>query len=284
MLLLVRSSAAALSLIARPEKGQGSRAMTSVRSSGDCQGAVDSLTAPPSRRGFCTLRPVSEPASAESPRKPVIDGGLSEYRIQCRKCNTRTLAEPVTRTLSDHADNPFEDYWYIVVSCKMCYSVHLVRYPKSGFYDSSKGVVLWPRPDNEAHAAIPEALRLEHLEARKCYRNGAFTATVVMVRRTLEGVCVEHGIRDTPLVKALKRMQDTGLIEGRLVEWAQALRVLGNEAAHFTGTRVALEDAQDALALAEAILNYLYVFTEQFNEFIKRRSPASSQAQGNQKG
>ena len=53
-------------------------------------------------------------------------------------------------------------------------------------------------------------------------RNGAFTATVVMVRRTLEGVCVEHGIDDTPLVKALKRMQDAGLIEGRLVEWAQS--------------------------------------------------------------
>jgi uncharacterized protein DUF4145 len=96
-----------------------------------------------------------------------------------------------------------------------------------------------------------------------------------MVRRTLEGVCVQHGIRDVPLVKALKRMQEDGLIEGRLVEWAQALRVLGNEAAHFTGTRVTIEDAKDALALAEAILNYMYVFTEQFNEFMKRRNPAS---------
>jgi Domain of unknown function (DUF4145) len=218
---------------------------------------------------------VSEPASAESSDVPLVDGGLSEYVIQCRKCNTRTLGEPITRTLSDHVDNPFEDNWYIVVSCKMCYSVHLIRQPKSAIYDPRKNVVLWPQPDSEANAAIPEALRLEHLEARRCFRNGAFTATVVMVRRTLEGVCVEHGINDTPLVKALKRMQDTGLIEGRLVEWAQALRVLGNEAAHFTGTRVALEDAQDALALAEAILNYMYVFTEQFNEFMKRRRPAS---------
>jgi hypothetical protein len=181
----------------------------------------------------------------------------------------------MTRTVEDYVDYPFEDYWYIVVSCKMCFYVHLIRQPKSAELDSRRNMVLWPQPDSELNTAIPEALRLEHLEARRCFRNGAFTATVVMVRRTLEGVCVEHGINDTPLVKALKSMQDTGLIEGRLVEWAQALRVLGNEAAHFTGTRVAREDAQDALALAEAILNYMYVFTEQFNEFMNRRRPAA---------
>lgn len=217
---------------------------------------------------------MTEPASAEN-LAPAVDGGISEYVIQCRTCNTRTLAEPMTHTVPDYVDNPFEDYWYIVVSCRMCYHVHLIRMHKSARFQSRNNEVLWPRPDSEVNAAIPEALRLEHLEARRCFRNGAFTATVVMVRRTLEGVCVLHGISDTPLVKALRRMQDEGLIEGRLVEWAQALRVLGNEGAHFTGTRVALEDAQDALALAEAILNYLYVFSEQFNEFMKRRRPTT---------
>ena len=122
--------------------------------------------------------------------------------------------------------------------------------------------------------AVPESLRLEHIEAKKCFKNGAYTAAVVMVRRTLEGVCVEHGIKGMPLFKALTQLQNTGLIEGRLLEWAQALRVLGNEGAHFTGNRVARQDAQDALALAEAILNYMYVFSEQFTEFMKRRQEA----------
>jgi hypothetical protein len=191
------------------------------------------------------LRPVTEPSSGRPPSP--VDGGVSEYVIQCRTCNTRTLAEPMSRTVGVYVDFPFEDDWYIVVSCKMCYHAHLIRRPKSATVGSRENVVLWPQPDSELNSAIPEALRLEHLEARRCFRNGAFTATVVMVRRTLEGVCVQHGVNDTPLVKALKRMQDGGLIEGRLVEWAQALRVLGNEAAHFTGTRVALEDAKDAL-------------------------------------
>ncbi len=92
-----------------------------------------------------------------------------------------------------------------------------------------------------------------------------------MVRRTLEGVCAENGIKKQPLIRALQEMKGGGLIEGRLLEWAEELRVLGNEGAHFTGRRVSREDAQDALALAEALLDYLYVFSAQFTEFKQRR-------------
>jgi hypothetical protein len=53
--------------------------------------------------------------------------------------------------------------------------------------------------------------------------------------------------------------------------WADGLRVLGNEGAHYTGSPVSREDAQDALALAEVVLEYLYVLTAQFEEFQQRR-------------
>jgi hypothetical protein len=134
-----------------------------------------------------------------------------------------------------------------------------------------KVVVLWPQTDRVLNKAIPESLRLEHNEARSCFRNGAYTATVVMVRRTLEGVCAEHNVKNMTLVKALEEMKGNGLIEGRLLEWAQELRVLGNQGAHFTGKRVPRVDAEDALALAEAILDYLYVFSAQFDAFKERR-------------
>jgi hypothetical protein len=66
-------------------------------------------------------------------------------------------------------------------------------------------------------------------------------------------------------------MKESDLIDGRLLEWAQALRILGNEGAHFTGRRVSRVDAEDALAFGAAILNYLYVFSEQFSGFMKCR-------------
>src|ERR1700691_1007633 len=193
-----------------------------------------------------------------------------EYLTQCPKCNTRTITEPVTRYIDDRSGFSSQPPWddlYVVVTCKICCTYMLIAHPKdeqSSYRFRSSNKRLWPLPDREMSPTIPESLRLEHKEARCCFSTGAYTATVVMVRRTLEGVCSENGSNKKPLIKALQQMQAEGLVEGRLLEWAEELRVLGNEGAHFTGRRVAREDAQDALALAEALLDYLYVFSTQF--------------------
>jgi hypothetical protein len=47
--------------------------------------------------------------------------------------------------------------------------------------------------------------------------------------------------------------------------------VLGNQGAHFSDESVSREDAADALSLAEALLNYIYVFTAKYEEFQNRR-------------
>jgi hypothetical protein len=57
-----------------------------------------------------------------------------------------------------------------------------------------------------------------------------------------------------------------------LTEWADGLRVLGNEGAHYTGTRVSQQDANDALAFAEALLDQIYVLRRRFEEFKGRRN------------
>ena len=201
---------------------------------------------------------------------------LREYLVSCPKCNTRTVAVPITQ-LSE--DVPPWDGIFVVVNCKVCYENILIHHEwdqndTSRFRKTNK--VLWPSPGREMSSKIPESLRLEHKEARSCFNSAAYTATVVMVRRTLEGVCAENGVKRQPLIRALQQMQSDGLIEGRLLEWAQELRVLGNDGAHFTGRRVSREDAQDALALAEAILDYLYVFSAQFAEFKQRRNGRNS--------
>ncbi len=130
---------------------------------------------------------------------------------------------------------------------------------------------LWPSPPRVLSHRIPVPLRRELTEARSCFEAKAYTAAVVMVRRTLEGVCAENQVNKRPLNKALQEMASRGLLDGRLLTWADGLRVLGNEGAHYTGSPVSREDAKDALALAEAVLDYLYVLTAQFEEFQQRR-------------
>ncbi|WP_329582221.1 MULTISPECIES: DUF4145 domain-containing protein [unclassified Streptomyces] len=132
---------------------------------------------------------------------------------------------------------------------------------------------LWPPQYRELSESIPEPLRREHSEARACLRVKAYTAVAVMVRRTLEGMCADQGVtKRQPLVASLRNLHEAGKIEGRLLEWAEALRVLGNQGAHYTGTQVSREDARDAIALAEALLDYMYVFASQYEKFKARRA------------
>ena len=93
-----------------------------------------------------------------------------------------------------------------------------------------------------------------------------------MCRKTLEGICVEHGTKGGNLVSALKELKDKGIIEIRLFEWADALRISGNEAAHDVNVTISAEDARDILEFTNALLEYVFTFRDKFEEFKNRRS------------
>jgi Domain of unknown function (DUF4145) len=67
-------------------------------------------------------------------------------------------------------------------------------------------------------------------------------------------------------------MKDQGKIDSTLADWANLLKIVGNEGAHFTGRPVNREDAEDALAFAEALLDHIYVLRKRFDEFKARRA------------
>ena len=95
-----------------------------------------------------------------------------------------------------------------------------------------------------------------------------------MVRRTLEGTCREQGVKKRTLAASLQELKSQGRIDGMLADWAEALRVLGNLGAHYTGRTVDREDAEDSMAFAEALLDHLYVLRKRFEEFRARLKPS----------
>ncbi|MEU9500501.1 DUF4145 domain-containing protein [Streptomyces sp. NPDC048196] len=117
-----------------------------------------------------------------------------------------------------------------------------------------------------------EKLRDECEEARRCFTSKAFTATAAMVRRVLEGLCLDQAATTKPLVNALKQLAADEKLDGRLFEWAQELRGLSNHVAHHTGIPVQRQDAHDPLLLTEAILNCVYALPMQFEAFRRRRA------------
>ncbi|MFC7384722.1 DUF4145 domain-containing protein [Sphaerisporangium rhizosphaerae] len=213
------------------------------------------------------------------------------YEIRCWACAEDQAAEEQAAFISGatglHDERKIR---LAVATCNNCFApVALFQeviwddYQEVEVVRSTRASVIWPFSDQrgqERSLAIPSELRREHQEAQLCFNANAYTATVVMVRRALEGVCADHNVQARNLVGGLEEMARQGLIEGRLLEWAQELRVLGNDAAHFTGRPVARQDAQDALDLAEALMDYLYVFTGRFNQFKKRRDEARQDASG----
>jgi hypothetical protein len=69
-------------------------------------------------------------------------------------------------------------------------------------------------------------------------------------------------------------MRSSGPIEGCLLECVQELRVLSNDAGYFTGRAVSGQDAQDALSLAEALMDYMYVISAQFTSSVCAEVPS----------
>jgi hypothetical protein len=197
--------------------------------------------------------------------------------IACPFCEKTAIATKLIKTewIGEDQEPPLEIY--SLLECTLCHKPLLLRQFDWGHGDPpEEPEQLWPPPRRIISSAIPESLRQEIAEARTCFAAKAYTATVVMVRRTLEGVCVDHDVAKKPLQNALKEMAAQGLLDDRLLSWADELRVLGNQGAHFTGSPVNREDAKDALALAEAVLDYLYVLAKQFYDFQRRRARKST--------
>jgi len=134
---------------------------------------------------------------------------------------------------------------------------------------------LYPRRDRIASYTWPEGIRDVYSEAAICYDHKAYTASAVMCRKVLEGMCGEHGYGKAVLSTALSKMRDDGVIENRLFEWADELRLLGNEAAHGIGKKFSKADAGDILDFTEAILEYVFTFREKFDQFKLRQGVQS---------
>lgn len=132
--------------------------------------------------------------------------------------------------------------------------------------------LVYPTADLRINPNAPADIRSAFDEACNCYRVGAHTASAIMCRKTLEGICAAHGISEGSLAKSLKAMHRKTLIDDRLFEWSDLMRLAGNEAAHGVGLTVSQPDAKDILEFTNGIIDYLFSFRDRFDEFKKRRS------------
>jgi hypothetical protein len=164
---------------------------------------------------------------------------------------------------------------YLFLRCPVCERALLtLQVDFGGGWDEPTRI--YPPREGRLNPNIPSSIRLAYEEARTCYKSKAYTATAIMCRKTLEGIADEQNITAKNLALALKEMRDKRIIENRLFDWADMLRISGNEAAHGVKTTINPQDAKDILEFTNALIEYIFTFQERFTQFQERRKIQSS--------
>lgn len=195
--------------------------------------------------------------------------------IECIECRQYVEAAE-TGGYGRHFDGKEPGCRYVLLACTNCSSPILVRQTNIGNLAEgdkwSTPFVVFPQNDLRVNPNAPKEIRTAFEEACACYQSQAYTASAIMCRKTIEGVCSEHGVTERNLSASLRKMKDDGLIDDRLFEWSDALRIVGNEAAHGVGVSIAQPDAKDTIEFTNAILDYMFSYRERFEQFKGRRA------------
>ena len=195
--------------------------------------------------------------------------------VECLECRSSVDAnEAGAFERLSNGDGP--SLLYTLLSCTACGAPVLIRQtnignmPEGDKWDTPH--LLFPSADLRVNPNAPRDIQLAFDEACACYRAQAFTASAIMCRKTLEGICAAHGVDGRTLFASLREMKETGLIDDRLFEWSDSLRIAGNEAAHGVGLSIEQPDAKDILEFTNAILDYLFSYRDRFEQFKRRRN------------
>ena len=179
--------------------------------------------------------------------------------IYCPHCHKHTSLDPAPiKYKHDYEEGKTPAFWVKSEStlwwmgvCNACEKPVLVL---------NKGQVIYPRPlPKPTDQAVPTAIRNDLDEAKICLSSSAFRAASVMARRAMQVAALDKGAKSDKLVAQIAELKANGQITNDLKEWADAVRWVGNDAAHPNGMAVSKEDAEDVLHLAEQFLHVLYV-------------------------
>lgn len=193
--------------------------------------------------------------------------------VECEKCRARVDAVNLASYPYDPPGEAPANIYFL--RCPQCMSPILAMGPWDPEPDDVP-IRMFPPTESRLDRSLPSPIRSSFDEALSCYQAKAYTAAAIMCRKTLQGICVEHEVLSNNLAQALREMKDKGLIESRLFEWADELRLSGNQAAHDVKSSMSPADARDILDFTRALLEYVFTFRDKFDQFRQRRRPNSA--------
>ena len=126
---------------------------------------------------------------------------------------------------------------------------------------------------------IPDKVLNAFEEAIKCHANSCFIASAIMIRKTLEEICIERGATGVNLFKKLQDLGGKILIPQDLLSGMNELRLLGNDAAHIeaqTFSEIGKEEIEVSLEFAKEILKAVYQYDNLLQRLKKLKDKANN--------
>jgi hypothetical protein len=214
--------------------------------------------------------------------------------IDCSHCRARVDAKEigtVRRGFDPECGSPDEDELVTLLRCQVCCQPILAFQSWEGEkrgWDGNHEIVwsspqrVWPAPELSFSTAIPKAIQLSLLEAQKCLVVGAYTASVAMTGRALEAIGrhfhTKGNANKLMLAAGIEELRQNNIIDQRLYEWSKELHLNRNLAAHASSQEFEQADAEDLFNFASAICDYVFVLSEKFDKFKKRKGPNGTPA------
>ena len=138
-----------------------------------------------------------------------------------------------------------------------------------------EGKIVFPDVRSEASADLPDEVRENFNEALRSLNVGNPKSAVIMTRTALQAATRQHGAAGKDLKAEIGDLANRHVIPDSLRDWAHELRDGGNLVAHpEPNKKVEAQDAEELIALADSIFDYLYVIPAE----IQRRRGRLSQA------
>lgn len=111
---------------------------------------------------------------------------------------------------------------------------------------------------------LPPPILASLEEAIKCHAAGCYRAAALMVRRVLEEMCQDKQAKGSDLKKRIAALSGTVVLPSELLEAADELRLLGNDAAHIEAKdydSITTGEVEVALELTKELLKAVYQYT-----------------------
>jgi len=195
--------------------------------------------------------------------------------VHCPKCGHLVHAIPQTAPIyriSEHSDTEA----YLIARCPrdLC-DIFFVTYDRL----NKRVRRIFPFPNTKSgdfHSAIPQKIRKDFAEARRCWFTDANRGVVVMCRRAMQQIAIDKGASGNRLIDQIDDLHRSGLITKSLHDAAHEIRHFGNFGAHPRDDgldAISSEDANVILKLTNQFLMDLYVRPFETAQLTSKRKP-----------